>query len=104
MADWGGNSTTTLYKRAHGQPSREDKAQGQQDLTTEEEKAFVSFLLLMSSFGQPVCIKYIPLLAYSITCCQSTASKRIKPPGTNWLRAFEKRHPELKARRVRSID
>ncbi|KAH7065089.1 hypothetical protein B0J12DRAFT_545041, partial [Macrophomina phaseolina] len=26
------------------------------------------------------------------------------PPGKNWPRAFEKRHPELKARRVRAID
>jgi hypothetical protein len=58
----------------------------------------------MSSFGQPVCIKYIPTLAYSIARRRSTASKPIKPPGINWPRAFEKRHPELKARRVRSID
>ena len=33
-----------------------------------------------------------------------TTDKPIKPPGKNWARAFEKRHPELKARRVRSID
>jgi len=58
IADWGGVSTTTLYKRAHGQASIEDKARGQQYLTVEEEKALVGFLLLMSSFGQPVRIKY----------------------------------------------
>jgi hypothetical protein len=28
MADWGGVSTLTLYKRAHGQPLIEDKGQG----------------------------------------------------------------------------
>ncbi|KAJ4991368.1 transposase [Stagonosporopsis vannaccii] len=56
----------------------------------------------MSSFGQPVCIKYIPLLACNIACRRS--GKPVKPPGKNWARAFEKRHPELTARRVRSID
>jgi hypothetical protein len=30
--------------------------------------------------------------------------KPVKPPNRNWPRAFEKRHPEIKARRVRSID
>jgi hypothetical protein len=104
MADWDGVSTTTLYKRANGQPSIEDKARGQQYLIVEEEKALVGLLLLMSSFGQPVRTKYIPTLAYSIARRRSTASKPIKPPGINWPRAFEKRHPELKARRVRSID
>ncbi|XP_014553202.1 hypothetical protein COCVIDRAFT_80242, partial [Bipolaris victoriae FI3] len=34
----------------------------------------------------------------------TTTNKPIKPPGKNWARAFEKRHPELKARRVKSID
>jgi hypothetical protein len=89
MADWGGVSTTTLYKRAHGQPSIEDKARGQQYLTVEEEKALTYFLLLMSSFGQPVRIKYIPTLAYSIARRRSTASKLIKPPGINWPRVLD---------------
>jgi hypothetical protein len=58
----------------------------------------------MSSLGQPVRIKYIPTLAFSIARRRSTTNKPIKPPGKNWARAFEKHHPELKARRVRSID
>jgi hypothetical protein len=58
----------------------------------------------MSSIGQHVRTKYIPTLAYSIARRRSTTSKPIKPPGINWPRAFKKRHPELKARRVRSID
>jgi DDE superfamily endonuclease len=45
-------------------------------------------------------IKHIPSLAFSVARRRST----IKPPGRNWAQAFEKRHPELKARRVRSID
>ncbi|EOA82623.1 uncharacterized protein SETTUDRAFT_48320, partial [Exserohilum turcica Et28A] len=43
-------------------------------------------------------------LAFSIAHQRSTKSESIKRPGKNWPRAFEKRHPELQARRVRSID
>lgn len=61
-------------------------------------------MLLMSSLGHPVGIKFIPSLAFSIARRRSTAIKPIKPPGKNWARAFEKRHTKLKARRVRAID
>jgi hypothetical protein len=73
-------------------------------LTVEEEKALVAFLLLMSSLGQPVRVKYIPTLAFSIARRRSLINKPNKPPGKNWAQAFGKRHPELKARRIRSID
>jgi hypothetical protein len=58
----------------------------------------------MSDLGQPVRIKFLPSLAFSLARRRSTTNKPIKPQGKNWSRAFEKRHPELKARRVRSID
>ena len=59
----------------------------------------------MSNFGQPVRIKHIPSLALSIARQRSIVTDNpTKPPGKNWARAFEKRNPELKARRVRSID
>jgi hypothetical protein len=64
----------------------------------------VKFLLLISSFGHPVRIKSIPSLAFSIARRRFTAINPIKPPGKNWTRAFEKRHKELKARKVRAID
>ena len=67
QADASGVPITTLYNRWRGRPSIEEKAQGQQYLSVEEEKALVAFLLLMSSFGQPVRVKYIPTLAFSIT-------------------------------------
>jgi hypothetical protein len=57
----------------------------------------------MSNLGQLVRIKFIPLLAFSVACQQST-NKLIKSLGKNWARAFEKRYPELKVRRVRAID
>jgi hypothetical protein len=66
QADSSGIALSTLYNRWRGRPLIEQKAQGQQYLTVEEEKALVAFLLLMSSFGQLVCIKYIPTLAFSI--------------------------------------
>jgi hypothetical protein len=65
-ADSSGIPLTTLYNRHHGRPSKEEIAQRQQYLTVEEEKALVAFLLLIASFGQPVRIKYIPTLAFSI--------------------------------------
>ena len=58
----------------------------------------------MSSFGQPVRIKYIPTLAFSIARRRSPTRRLIKPPGKNWAQAFGKRHLELKAKRVRLID
>jgi hypothetical protein len=83
---------STLHRRKHGGMSKETKAQRQQYLTPEEEKALVAFLLLMSSLGQPVRIKYVSSLAFSIARRQSTTNKPIKPPGKNWARPFERRH------------
>ena len=101
---------STLHHRAQGRRSIEEKAQSQQYLTREEEKALVTFLLLMSSLAQPVRIKYIPSLAFSIARQRSNVTtdtdttNPIKPPGKNWARGFEKRHPELKARKVKAMD
>ncbi|ENI03178.1 hypothetical protein COCC4DRAFT_89142, partial [Bipolaris maydis ATCC 48331] len=65
-ADSSGIALTTLYNRYKGRPSKEEVAQRQLYLSVEEEKVLVAFLLLMSSFGQPVRIKYIAMLAFSI--------------------------------------
>ncbi|KAF2796416.1 hypothetical protein K505DRAFT_202547, partial [Melanomma pulvis-pyrius CBS 109.77] len=74
-----------------------------QYLTLEEEKAIDIFLLLMSKCRKPVRIKFMPSLAFSIAR-QGSTNILVKPPIKNWPRAFEKRHPELKARRVKTID
>ncbi|KAF2818107.1 hypothetical protein CC86DRAFT_309891 [Ophiobolus disseminans] len=89
LADWG-----------------DEHAQSKQYLTAEEEIALVKFLLLMSSLRHPVRIKFLPSLAFSIARRRSsvTPNNPIKPPGKNWPRAFQKRHPELKARRVKAMD
>jgi DDE superfamily endonuclease len=41
-------------------------------------------LKLMSDLGNPVRIKFIPSLAFSIARQRSTTVKAIKPPGKNW--------------------
>ena len=93
---------STLYYRDHGRPSRETKAQGQQYLTPSEEKALEKYLKLMADLGNPVRIKCLPTLAFSIARQRST-NKAAKPPGKNWPRGFQRRHPALKSRRVRAM-
>jgi hypothetical protein len=88
---------TTLYHREHGRCSKEQKAQGQQYLTPPEEKALEKFLKLMSDFGYPARMKFLPSLAFSIARQRSTTDKAIKPPGKNWTQGFQKRHPALKS-------
>ena len=103
LAERGDVPLSTLHHRDQGRRSREELAQSQQYLTPEEEKAIVRFLLLMSNLGHPVRIKFIRSLAFSVARRRSTDNP-IKPPGKNWPQAFEKRHPELKARRVKAMD
>ena len=82
-----------------------EKAQGQQYLTLDEEKALASYLLLMSELGQPVRIKHIPTLAYSLAQRRATETcKPKKPPGKDWARSFEKRSTKLTSSKVHSID
>jgi hypothetical protein len=95
---------STLHHRARGRLSKQETAQRRQYLTPEEERAVVNFLLLMCALGQPVRVKFVPSLAFSIARQWTTSNKPTKPPGKNWARAFERRHPELKARTVRPID
>ncbi|KFZ16899.1 hypothetical protein V501_02020 [Pseudogymnoascus sp. VKM F-4519 (FW-2642)] len=95
---------TTLYYRDHGRPSKEKAAQDKQYLTPSEEKALEKHLKLMSDLGNHVRIKFIGSLAFSIARQRSTTDKAIKPPGKNWPRAFSKRHPALKPRRVKAMD
>jgi hypothetical protein len=99
LAERGDVPLSTIHHRDKGRCSKEEKAQSQQYLNLEEEKALVKFLLLMSNLGQPVRIKFIPSLVFSVARKRST-NKPIKSPSKNWARAFEKRHPEVKARRV----
>jgi hypothetical protein len=102
-AEDGEVAKSTFHARDHGRPSRKEKDQSQQYLTPSEEKAVVKFLLHMAKLGQPVRIKYMPSLAFCIASKRST-NRPLKPPGRNWPQPFERRHPELKARRVKALD
>jgi hypothetical protein len=93
---------TTLYYRDHRRPSREAKAEGQLYLTPSEEKALEKYLKLIADLGNPMRIKCLPALAFSIAR-QRLTNKAAKPPGKNWPRGFQKRHPALKSRRMRAI-
>ena len=66
---------STLYHRAHGRRSIEEKAQSQQYLTPCEEKAVVEFMLQMDDLGQPVRIKYLPSLAFSVARRRPTTDR-----------------------------
>lgn len=101
---------STLWNRAHGRPSKEEKAKRQQYLTTSEEKALVKYALRMSENGYPVLVKYLRSLAFIIarqrySLSQASATdEAIHPPGKNWPQAFYRRHPELKPRKVKALD
>jgi hypothetical protein len=104
LADHGEVPRSTLHARAQGRCSMEEKAQSQQYLSPWEEDALVKFLLQMSDLGQPVRIKFIPLLAFCVARQRSEQAQPPKPPNKNWARAFEKRHPDTQARRVTALD
>jgi hypothetical protein len=59
----------------------------------------------MFEFGQPVRIKHIPTLAFSLARQQATTTaKPTKLPGKNWARSVEKRITQLKLRKVHFTD
>jgi hypothetical protein len=93
-----------VWHRAHGRPSREEKAKNQQYLTPAEETALAQYLKRMADLGYPIPIKHLRSLAFIIARRRSISDLTIKPPGKNWPKAFEKRHPELKSRKVKAVD
>jgi hypothetical protein len=95
---------STLHHCARGRPSWEEKARDQQYLKPYEEDVVVKYLLQMSDLGQPIRMKFIPSIAFSATRHRPTTDRPLKPPGRNWTKALEKRHPELIARRVKALD
>jgi hypothetical protein len=91
LADHGNVPRSTLHHRAHGRRSIEEKAQSQQYLTPLEEDIVVKFLLQMSDLGQPIRIKFISSIAFSVTRQRPKADRPLKPPGKNWAKALENR-------------
>ena len=104
LAKYGGVAHSTLHYRARGRRSRQAKDRDQQYFTLCEEQALIEFVPYMSDLGQPVRIKYIASLAFSIARHCPQSKRPTKPPGKNWARAFEIRNPTLKAKRVAALD
>lgn len=104
LADPGNVPRSTLHHRARGRRSIGEKAQSQQYLTPWEEDVVIKYLLQMSDLGQPIRMKFIPSRAFSVTRHRPTTDRPLKPPGRNWAKALEKRHPVLIARRVKALD
>jgi len=102
--------TSTLCDRAHGRQSRSEKAAKQQYLTPQEEKALVNYALRISRNGYPLPVKSLRSLALVMVRQRSSdfqipsTDDEVRPPGKNWPQGFYKRHPELKARRVKALD
>jgi len=69
---------TTLWYRAHGRPSRQEKVKRQRYLTPSEEKALVGYLLRMSNNGYPLPIKYLRSLA--LLRLSGSHDRRNNPP------------------------
>src|SRR5438876_1046977 len=91
LSEEGDCPRTTLWYRAHGRPSKEEKAKRQQYLTPSEEKALVGYLLRMSRNGFPVPVKHLRPLAFTIVRQRSSVfqvpsaddDEAMKPPGKN---------------------
>lgn len=103
---------TTLWFRAHGRPSKAEKAQRQQYLTPSERKALVEYLLRMPRKGFLVLVKHLRPLALIIVRQRSSVfqapsadeDEAIELPGKNWPQAFYKSHPELNPKQVKALD
>ena len=90
LADHGNVPRSTLHHRARGRRWIEEKAQSQQYLTLWEEDVVVKFLLQMSDLEQPIRIKFIPSIAFSVTRQRPTTDRPLKPPGPPFSTQSEK--------------
>jgi hypothetical protein len=80
LSEHGNAPRSTVWHRAHGRPSKQDKAKGQQYLTPVEERALVQYLTRMADLGYPFPIKHLRLLAFTIARRRSTTDVATKPP------------------------
>ncbi|KAJ5100120.1 hypothetical protein N7532_007121 [Penicillium argentinense] len=105
-----GIPASTLWRRANNKPSITDKAANQQYLTPQEEQALVEYVLRSADNGYPLPVKFLRSLALIIVRQRSSIfqitdpSLKVRPPGKNWPQGFYRRHPQLRARRLRAID
>ena len=78
-----------FYYRDHRRRSKKEKDQLQQYLTPSEEEALEKYLKLIADLGNPVRIRFLCSLAFSIARRRSTTTNEaMKPPGKNWPQGF----------------
>ncbi|OQE34400.1 hypothetical protein PENCOP_c018G06625 [Penicillium coprophilum] len=81
-----------------------------QYLTPQEEQALVKYVLRLADNGYPLPVKFLRSLALIIVRQRSSifqitdADLEVRPPGKDWPQGIYRRHPQLKARRLRTID
>jgi hypothetical protein len=95
---------TTLSHRLNGRATPRDRTGKQWYLTPSEEKALSRFMFQWSNQGNPIRVKFLPFLAFSIARQRPTTHLANKLLGRNWAQGFERRYLELKPRRVRAMD
>lgn len=97
----------TRWHRAHGRQTRRQRAEQQQLLTPQQEKALVDYLLRLQRNGYPARVKHLRHFAGVLLSQRGAgagSSLQGRLPNKDWPQASYKRHPELKAARVRAID
>jgi len=105
-----GIPASTLWHRANGRLLRRENAANQQYLTPQEERALLDYVLRMADNGLPLPVKSLRSLALIIARHRSgdsqvqNTTQIPQPPGKNWPQGFYRRHPELKARKLKAID
>jgi hypothetical protein len=60
-------SKSTLWRHARGRPTRRDKADSQQYLTSREERALLEYVLRMDQRGYPLPVKFLGSIGYYLT-------------------------------------
>jgi len=100
-----------VWHRAHGRLSRQEKGGTPTVPHAFGREAFVEYLLRISNNGFPLLINCLRSLALIIarqlfSIIQAPTTDENDPP--SWqelaLGGFYKRHPELKAKRVKALD
>jgi hypothetical protein len=79
LVDYSNIPRSTLYYRARGRRSIEEKAQGQQNLTLWEEDIIIKLLLQISDIRQLIRIKFILSIAFITTRKRPIVDRLLKP-------------------------
>ena len=105
-----GIPASTLWHHANGRLLRRENATNQQYLTPQEESVLLAYVLRTANRGLPLPVKSLRSLALTIARQRSKHGRtteftsRPQLPGKNWPQGFYKRHPELKAKKLKAID